>query len=189
MRTRLLLVTCVTMAVTLPLALLATNVSGATANARTSPRKHHAPNGSYSVSVVLSGASLSHTVGASTEVLTQPDDLTSLGHDLFVAFQNKVGPSGEPSSSGNTNSTVVEFTPRGSVVRQWDLSGHVDGLTADPAHRRVIVTSNEDGNSSLFAISAEPRLSGVVTHYLYNENRSRTAVGPTPSRSIAAKFS
>jgi len=71
------------------------------------------PSSTYSVNVVLSGASLSHAVGNIPQSLTQPDDLTALGQDLFVAFQNHVGPSGEATTTTPVNSdgTVVEFTP------------------------------------------------------------------------------
>ena len=71
--------------------------------------------------------------GKKTEPLTQPDDITAIGLDLFTAFQNGIGSQGEPSSDGNTDSTVVEFSLSGQVLGQWDLKGKVDGLTADPA--------------------------------------------------------
>ena len=71
---------------------------------------------------ILNGANLSHTfvpAGSSTsatESLSSPDDVTMLGHVLFVAFQNGVGPQGQPSADGNTDSTIVEFTAHGSVI-------------------------------------------------------------------------
>jgi hypothetical protein len=45
------------------------------------------------------------------------------------------------------------------------VTGHCDGLTADPFTGQVIATVNEDANSSLFTITAR---SGRVTHYEYN---------------------
>ena len=45
-----------------------------------------------------------------SEPLTSPDDITELGRQLFVTFQNGVGPQGTPSTDGNTDSTLVEFT-------------------------------------------------------------------------------
>ena len=50
-------------------------------------------------------------------------------------------------------------------MRQWDVKGKVDGLTADPYLGKVIATVNEDANSSLYTISP---YSGHVTHYAYN---------------------
>ncbi len=122
---------------------------------------------------VLSGGSLTHTftvAGSSTtktEPLSDPDDITLLGRDIFVGFQNGVGPQGQVSASGNLDSTVVELTTSGSVLGQWDVAGKTDGVTADPDTHTVIATVNEDANSSLYAIT--PGRGGGVQHYLYNE--------------------
>jgi hypothetical protein len=50
------------------------------------------------------------------------------------------------------------------------VAGHADGLAADAAGHRLIVTVNEDGNSSLFAISPEAPAGDQVRHYEYNLN-------------------
>jgi hypothetical protein len=97
-----------------------------------------------------------------TESLTQPDDIVTLGGNLYVGFQNGVGSQGEVSSSGNLDSTLAEFTPAGSVVKQWDVTGKIDGMGADSATGQVIVTVNEDSKSSLYTVSG-----GTVTHYTY----------------------
>ena len=99
---------------------------------------------------------------ARTESLTQPDDIVTLGGNLYVGFQNGVGSQGEVSSSGNLDSTLAEFTPAGSVVKQWDVTGKIDGMGADSAAGQVIVTVNEDSKSSLYTVSG-----GTVTHYTY----------------------
>jgi hypothetical protein len=101
-----------------------------------------------------------------TEALAGPDDITQLGRNLYVGFQNGVGSQGEPSTDGNLDSTVVEFMLTGREVRQWDVKGKVDGLTADPFIGKVIATANEDANSSLYTISPA---TGRVTHYTYNK--------------------
>jgi hypothetical protein len=100
-----------------------------------------------------------------SESLTGPDDLTMLGRHIFVGFQNGVGSQGEPSTDGNLDSTVVEFTLTGKEVRQWDLRGKCDGLTADVSIGALIATVNEDAKSSLFTISLP---SGAITHFTYN---------------------
>lgn len=139
---------------------------------------HHAddPGGgrgpSLQVTTALSGMKLTHTfTGAAgtttTEPLTGPDDLTRLGADLFVAFQNGVGPQGEPATDGNTDSTVVGFSPQGKVVGQWDVTGKVDGLTADRQAGWLIATVNEDAGSSLYAIDPG---AGKVQHYTYDQS-------------------
>jgi hypothetical protein len=129
----------------------------------------------FNAQVVINGANLKHTfvpAGSSTpmtEPLTKPDDITVLGHHLFVAFQNGVGPQGEPSSSdANTDSTVVEFTPRGQVVRQWDLHGKCDGITADAQHGLLIASVNEDLNSSIYTIRPGATKGARIRHYHYN---------------------
>ncbi|MBV8941890.1 MAG: hypothetical protein JO240_09175 [Solirubrobacterales bacterium] len=97
--------------------------------------------------------------------LSSPDDLTLLGDSIFAGFQNGVGAQGQPSTTGNRDSTIVEFTPKGNVVRRWRIVGKCDGLGADPATGRVVATVNEDGNSSLYVIN--PR--GAAVHYRYSK--------------------
>jgi hypothetical protein len=129
------------------------------------------PQPAYHVRQVISGKSLHHwytragSVTKHREPLTQPDDITAIGGKLFTGFQNGVGPQGEPSTDGNRDSTVVEFTPNGRVIRQWDIRGKCDGLTADPYTGRLIATVNEDLHSSLYTIDPG---SGRLAHYLYS---------------------
>jgi hypothetical protein len=101
-----------------------------------------------------------------SEALSGPDDITMSNGHVYVAFQNKVGPQGEASPAGDLDSTLVEFTLSGREIRQWDVAGHCDGLTADPVLGNVIATINEDANSSIFTITAAI---GSLTHYRYNE--------------------
>jgi len=140
------------------------------------------------VQQILSGKALQHTYSlpgsttSATEPLTNPDDIAAMGHLLFVSFQNGVGAQGEPSSDGNTSSTVVEFTADGTVLGQWDLLGKCDGLTAYPQRDEVIATVNEDNNSSIYTISPFAPSSDQVQHYAYNETLSH--LGGTDAISI-----
>jgi hypothetical protein len=125
---------------------------------------------------ILSGMTLSHTFTVSgttnttaSEPLTKPDDITRLGGTIFVGFQNGVGPQGQPSSDGNTDSTIVAMGRFGKARAQWDVQGKVDGLTADPAIGGLIATVNEDANSSLYTISAGAHGAVNVVHYGFNE--------------------
>ena len=134
----------------------------------------HDHGGPLTARTILSGSSLTHSFtparasAPTSEPLTKPDDITRLGRDIFVGFQNGVGPQGEPSTpSGNVDSTVVEVTPSGLLVAQWDIVGKVDGLTADPESQTIVATVNEDANSSLYTIT--PGSGGGVQHYSYNE--------------------
>lgn len=112
---------------------------------------------SFRVVRVLNGASLHHTYLVSgstptrTEALSKPDDVSTWGQDLFVGFQNGVGPQGEASKDGNRDSTIVEFNRSGRVLAQWEIAGKADGVTADPGVG-VIATVNEDANSALYVI-------------------------------------
>jgi hypothetical protein len=143
---------------------------GMTAFAVPAGAKADQPTPTYNVRTILSGKSLHHwyTKAGSkvrhSEPLTQPDDITRIGSDLFTAFQNGVGPQGQASTDGNRDSTVVEFTLSGTVVNQWDILGKCDGLTANTSAALVIATVNEDAHSSLYTI--DPSTSQIV-HYSY----------------------
>lgn len=116
-----------------------------------------APSATPTARTVLDGKTLG---------LTGPDDLTVLGGDLFVSFQNGV-PSTGGGATGPSQSTIVQVTPGGKVKHQWKLTGKCDGLTADPAGHRLIATVNEDGGSSLFTIPAD---GGPAVHHAYDAN-------------------
>jgi hypothetical protein len=132
------------------------------------------PAPSFRVTTLLSGASLRHTfipVGSTvpqSEALSDPDDISQLGNDIFVGFQNGVGPQGQPSTDGNQDSTVVEMSLTGRPLGQWDVVGKTDGVTADPALGGVIATVNEDANSALYVIRPCGG-SAAVTRFAYNE--------------------
>ena len=114
-----------------------------------------APAGTLSVKQIVLG---------STQHLSQPDDIVTLGGNIWVGWQKGVGSMGEPAPSGNLDSALTEYTPSGHLVNSWKLKGKIDGMGADPAANRVIVTVNEDGNSSLYTVSS----GGTVTHYTYS---------------------
>ena len=115
---------------------------------------HHAPR--FRVRVILDGARLTHTfipsgsAARKTGPLSSPDDITMLGGHLFAGFQNGVGPQGEPSADGNTDSTVVEFSTAGlPKVRvrsahawetddlRWVPAGEVGQLDLHPGFRQT----------------------------------------------------
>jgi hypothetical protein len=129
----------------------------------------------FHVSQILLGASLHHTYTSSgstashSETLRDPDDISRSGNDLFVGFQNGVGPQGQASTDGNLDSTVVELTLSGAVVAQWDVRGKTDGVTADPG-LGVLATVNEDAHSALYLIRPSAPASSAVTHYSYSES-------------------
>jgi len=101
-------------------------------------------NPTYNVRTILSGKSLHHwyyKAGSKkrhSEPLTLPDDITRIGNDLFTGFQNGVGPQGQASTDGNSDSTIVEFTLSGVVVNQKRSSGPSTALDRHcvPSHHQ-----------------------------------------------------
>src|ERR1700722_5651597 len=147
---------------------------GSVASAGASADSHGRAGNVYTAHQILSGATLTHTFvpsggSPSTEPLADPADNTQHDGDIFTGFQNGVGPQGQASSDGNLDSTIVELRPNGDPVAQWDVEGKADGVTADPQAGTVIVTVNEDANSSLYTIDPTAGSSSGVTHYNYNE--------------------
>ena len=116
--------------------------------------------------VFVSGTKLAHRTPKGREDLTHPDDITSLNGDIFVAFQNGVGPQGGASPTGNRDSTVVGFNPAGHEIGQWDLVGKCDGLTAYPSAGTLIATVNEDAHSSVYVI--DPVAASRPVHYHFS---------------------
>jgi hypothetical protein len=149
---------------------------GATPSGASSTTNSGSWRGSFEVRQILSGMSLRHsftpggTTAIKTEPLSDPDDITRLGDDLFVGFQNGVGPQGEASPDGNLDSTVVELTLTGHPVAQWEVVGKTDGVTADPYTGRVIATVDEDLNSALYLINPGAPTATAATRYSYNHN-------------------
>jgi hypothetical protein len=93
---------------------------------------------------------------------TKPDDLTRLGDSIYVAFQNGVGPMGEPAPSGATASTIQQYSLSGAPGKSWSVTGKIDGMTADPASGHILASVNEDGNSSF--VTLNPSESAAKTY-------------------------
>jgi hypothetical protein len=155
-------------------AAVALGVSGLSVVTLSSLASAGKPVPSFHVTQILNGASLHHSYTpagstvSQTEALSDPDDISQWGNDLFVGFQNGVGPQGQASTDGNLDSTVVEFTLSGKVVAQWDVVGKTDGVTADPG-LGVLATVNEDANSSLYLINPSAPASNAVSQFSYSE--------------------
>jgi hypothetical protein len=127
------------------------------------------------VAVIVAAASASssrstavftnHVFATGGKSISQPDDITYLDGHIFVGFQNGVGPQGQASTTGNKDSTVVEFNLKGHAVQHWAVVGKCDGVTADPLNGQVVATVNEDAHSSVYLIDP----GGKAVHYRYNE--------------------
>ena len=144
--------------------------AGCSSSSSSAPSTSASPK-TFSVKQLILGETMKHsfqpngTGAMQSEHLVQPDDIAAVGGHIYVGFQNNLGPQGEAAGSGNLDSTLVELTPTGSVVKQWDVKGKIDGMGADPATRRVILTVNEDSKSSLYVESG-----GTITHYTYAQS-------------------
>ena len=110
---------------------------------------------------------------------SKPDDLTRLGGSIYVAYQDGVGPKGEASPKGVTRSRIQQYSLKGAPGASWPVTGKVDGLTADPVHHRLLITTNEDGKSSFHTL--QPGSAHALRHFAYS---GLTSGGGTDAISI-----
>jgi hypothetical protein len=127
-----------------------------------------------------------HLFAAAPQGASKPDDITKLGDDIFVAYQNNAGADGTPAGSF---STVVGFDVKtAKAVKTYTIPGRVDGMAADVKHHRIFASVNEDLNSSLVVITPGEDEHAVV-HYTYSPDPAETGSdginGGTDSISIA----
>jgi sugar lactone lactonase YvrE len=91
-----------------------------------------------------------------------PDSLVDDGTHIFVDYQNKTAK--DCTDAATANSTVVEYSLEGKVVKQFTVPGHSDGMREDPGSHLLWVTSCEDGNPRLVTIDPS---SGTITPYTF----------------------
>lgn len=87
-----------------------------------------------------------------------PDSLVVDNNHVFIDYQNTTP------KTGGGQSTVVEYSMDGQVVKTYNVSGHSDGMRADPSTHKIWTTSNEDGNPVMNIIDTN---SGTVTPYTF----------------------
>ena len=80
-----------------------------------------------------------------------------------------------PGTAGS--STIVQYSPSGSVENTYSIGGHVDGLKFDPVTGNVWALQNEDANSTLSFINpATKQVSSQLSYgsgYVYGSSSSR----------------
>lgn len=91
--------------------------------------------------------------------LTNPDSITVGIGKIFVTYANNSQPDGSAGSS-----TVVQYGPRGKMIRRYTIVGKNDGLKFDPRTGKIWVLRNEDANPALTII--DPK-TGEKTDYTY----------------------
>jgi hypothetical protein len=121
-----------------------------------------------------------------------PDDITLFATEgvnagkalIWTAFQNGINPDGTPGTPGGpTQSAVAGYDPSsGALIMSIQVTGKVDGLTADPAIGALIATVNEDSNSAFTLLY--PETSTVVT-YAYSPDPAVSGNGGTDSIAVS----
>ncbi|WP_369047279.1 hypothetical protein [Sinomonas sp. P10A9] len=144
------------------------------------PRRRALALGAALSAAVLTGAAMPALAAATTPTGTadsytvktfaavgsesKPDDIVRLGNSIYVAFQNGVGSNGEPAANGTTASTIQQYSLDGKPGASWNITGKIDGLGADAANSRLLVTTNEDGNSSFHTLTPAAGTHAVKTY-------------------------
>ena len=78
--------------------------------------------------------------------LTNPDSITTANGDIFVVYANATNPDG----SGGF-STVVEYSPTGKMLCQFNVLGKADGLKYNPFDHKLWAVARRGFKSSLNA--------------------------------------
>ena len=126
-----------------------------------------------------SGFQVQRFAGAPNAMVSGPDDIAMLDGHVFVAWQNGVGPRGQAApTTHDTQGLVVEYGSQGQTLHEWALKGSIDGLGGQPSAGRVIATSNQDGNPSLFTITPTGAAGKQVVHYSYSPYPDAYRSGP-----------
>ena len=81
--------------------------------------------------------------------LSKPDSITFSSTNVFVGYGN----GGAPDGSGGAMSNVVEYDFTGTVVKNFSIVGHNDGLRFNPMTNELWAVQNEDGNANLSIIN------------------------------------
>ncbi len=103
----------------------------------------HASAASFSVQTFATGAAVAGT---------SPDSVEFGDGSLWISYQN-----GADSAGASGASTVVRYSPGGSIEGTWSIAGNVDGLRIDPSTGLVWALQNNDGNSALTVINPVTR--------------------------------
>ncbi len=137
--------------------------------------------GSAAAAVSLPPAFHLHTFASGGSSLSAPDDITKLGDTIYLVYQNNSNADGTPPGS---MSTVVGYGFDGTERGSWNVTGHADGLTADPGRDELIVTVNEDANSSVYTIDPDAPWWRQLRHYSYSPDPASLTGGGTDAVSV-----
>jgi hypothetical protein len=93
--------------------------------------------------------------------LTNPDSITSFRGTIFVEYANGTQPDGT-----GGDSTIVQFSPTGSVLKTYQVVGKSDGMKFNPFDGKIWCLRNEDSNPALTLIDP---VAGTQADYTYAE--------------------
>jgi hypothetical protein len=91
-----------------------------------------------------------------------PDSITVLDNHVWVGYGN----GGAPDGSGNAQSTIVEYSEDGAVLKTFTVAGHNDGLKVNPYTREIWAMQNEDANPNLVTIDSA---TGRTARYVFGK--------------------
>ncbi|MBV8903781.1 MAG: hypothetical protein JOZ22_09100 [Acidobacteriia bacterium] len=97
---------------------------------------------------------------------TSPDSVLFGDGSIWISYQN-----GAASTGGSGASTIVRYTPSGTVLNTWSIAGNVDGLRVDPTGL-IWALQNNDANAALTVINP---LTNATTAYSYGSSYSNSA--------------
>jgi hypothetical protein len=103
---------------------------------------------------------------------SQPDSISVANGSIWVEYGN-----GASSTGSGGDSTIVQYSPSGSVESSYTVVGLADGLKVDPTTGNVWVLLNNDGNATLrFINPITHQISAPLTYgsgYVYGANSTR----------------
>jgi PEP-CTERM motif len=119
-----------------------------------------------SATAVLTGASLFATAPAQASPIASAgfsvttfaagpagtsavDSIAVVGNNVYAGYGN----GGAPDGSGNTPSTIVEYSRTGAFENSTTVVGHNDGLRYDSTSGKLWAIQNEDANANLVLIT------------------------------------
>src|SRR6516164_7008760 len=111
-----------------------------------------------SVSTFATGSGVSATP-------TGPDSITTGNGSVWVEYGN-----GADSTGASGGSTIVQYSPGGTVQHVYPIAGLVDGLKFNPVTGMVWALQNNDGNSMLSIIN--PTTNTVSSPLMYQSPSS-----------------
>lgn len=117
---------------------------------------------SQSLNAAPSSSSPDYTVSVFANApngLSGPDSITYYKGTIFIQYANGTTPTG-----GGGDSTIVQFSSTGKVLRTYRIPGKVDGLKYNPFDGKIWALQNEDANPSLTLIDP---VSHTMKHYRY----------------------